>query len=261
MRRRASLAFLFCFATTLLLRAAPPLPESGVPFRRGEIHIDGKAGDSGWENAVPLRIDSSPLDRENSVDVPFTEVRLAYDDTMLYVAFFCLDHDIRCSGTKRDDPLHTGDVVEIFLDVSGDFRRIWEVQFNASGLVRDVEYLFGGGETLFDADGLWVEMNQIHEYPGRDFPGIRHAAGFLHDSSGEETGWLIEAAFPRKAFASERVPSEIRVNFVRYDYSGVSREPLMAFWSSTVAGRPHRSPGRMGRLKFQPPRPEISKQR
>lgn len=250
MKKHSFPVFAFCLAA-IQLSAAPPLPEMEIPFREGTIVIDGKPGDSGWRNAAKLRIAFPPLDQDLTGDLPLTEVRIVYDDTKIYVAFFCRDEDIRSAGVKRDDPLHTGDVVEIFFDGSGDYRRIWEFQFNAAGLIRDVEYLFVGEMVLFDANGLWENMGQIREYPNHDLPGVCHAAGFLCDENGRKNGWLVETAFPRTALTGEPPRSELRANFVRYDYSDGNREPRMTFWSPTVSGRPHRSPGRLGSLIFR----------
>lgn len=238
----------------------PSLPECRVPFRTGAIVVDGKIEDDGWKEAERIRIDQPPLREtgKNRESVPFTEVWLTYDESALYVAFVCCDRDICPVGTMRDDPLHTGDVVEFFWDGAGDHRRILEFQFNPAGAIRDVEYLFSGKEPHFNEDGLWVEMKSVRENPGVDLTGIRHAAATFRGRDGRPAGWLVEIAFPLKELGKEVIRKgnenggNAAVNFVRYDYSTGIAAPVMRFWSPTVAGRPHRSPGRMGRLVFLP---------
>lgn len=237
--------------------AAPAPPETGVPFRAGAIEIDGRPDDPGWKAAAVLKLDRSPLGEPAAAPVPFTEIRLAYDETTLYVAFVCRDDDIR-PAAGPDGLLHTGDVAELFIDGTGDRRRFFELQFNPAGLLRGTEHFFTGTELRLDADGLWTEWDKVGERQDCILSELRHAAGMLRDGEGRICGWFVEAALPaeellrRTGRGSFEAGKRLLANFVRYDYAAGKAEPDMVFWSATVSGRPHRSPGRFGTLLLLP---------
>ena len=141
----------------------PAVPAVSVPFRSGEIAVDGTLGDTGWEKAAKIELTALPLNHQSgdSRRVPPTTVLLTYDENFLYIAFLCDDVRIVSAGEKYDDALHAGDVVETFVDGIGDHRQFFEIQQNASGLVRDVNYLFTGFNTVPDENGYLTDWNNI----------------------------------------------------------------------------------------------------
>lgn len=81
----------------------------------------------------------------------------------------------------------------------------------------------------------------------------------LRDGEGRICGWFVEAALPAEELlrrtgrgSFEAGENALLANFVRYDYAAGKAEPDMVFWSATVSGRPHRSPGRFGTLLLLP---------
>ena len=149
-------------------------------------------------------------------------------------------------------------MAELFIDGTGDRRRFFELQFNPAGLLRGTEHFFTGTELRLDADGLWTEWDKIGERQDCILSGLRHAAGMLRDGEGRVCGWFVEAALPaeellrRTGRGSFEAGKRLLANFVRYDYAAEKAEPDMVFWSATVSGRPHRSPGRFGTLLLLP---------
>ena len=235
--------------------AAPAVPSAEVPFRRGGIAIDGKPGDPGWKNAARIVLAAEPLNQRfgDYWATRPTTVLLAYDETFIYIAFLCRDDRIVTAGEKHDDALHAGDVAETFIDGTGDYRQFFEIQQNAAGLARDVNYLFTGFNNVPDEDGYLTDWNNIWEDICCDIRGLRFAGGKLADGS----GWFTELAIPapellRRSGRRQFAPGmTLRANFVRLDCSGENRSAAVS-WSPTVFGRPHRSPGRMGFLKLLP---------
>ena len=235
--------------------AVPALPAVSVPFRSGEIAVDGNFGDAGWEKAAKIELAALPLNHQSSDSrrVPPTAVLLTYDENFLYIAFLCEDDRIVPAGEKYDDALHAGDVVETFIDGIGDHRQFFEIQQNASGLARDVNYLYTGFNTVPDENGYLTDWNNIWDDLCCNIRNLRFAGRELPDG----TGWFTELAIPasellrrngKRQFAPGMV---LRANFVRLDcVSG--DESIAVSWSATVYGRPHRSPGRMGFLKLSP---------
>ena len=233
----------------------PAVPAVSVPFRSGEIAVDGNLGDTGWEKAAKIELTALPLNHQSgdSRRVPPTTVLLTYDENFLYIAFLCDDVRIVSAGEKYDDALHAGDVVETFVDGIGDHRQFFEIQQNASGLVRDVNYLFTGFNTVPDENGYLTDWNNIWDDLCCNIRNLRFAGRELPDG----IGWFTELAIPasellrrngKRQFAPGMV---LRANFVRLDCVD-GDESLAVSWSATVFGRPHRSPGRMGFLKLLP---------
>ena len=149
-------------------------------------------------------------------------------------------------------------MAELFIDGTGDRRRFFELQFNPAGLLRGTEHFFTGTELRLDADGLWTEWDKVGERQDCILSELRHAAGMLRDGEGRICGWFVEAALPaeellrRTGRGSFEAGKRLLANFVRYDYAAGKAEPDMVFWSATVSGRPHRSPGRFGTLLLLP---------
>ncbi len=234
----------------IALQAAEiPLPEVRVPLRRGEIKINGEGNDPGWKNAAVIRLDKGPIGTapEKKNTNRSAEVRLTYDSSFLYVSFFCLDSEVLPAGEKRDDKLHAGDVVEIFIDGTGDGRQFYEIQLNAKALVRDVNYLFTGKELKLNEHGICTDMGNMWDDPAFNLAELKVAAKLLPE------GYRVECAIPAKDLMRRRgkdiltAGDRLRANFVQLDYEK-DGSCVMSYWSATMAGRPHRSPGRMGTL-------------
>ena len=259
MRLRCQLPVLLLLALAAGAGAADaantdPVPAVTVPRRQQAITIDGKPGDPGWSGAARIQLDRSPFGQDFSElwrERP-TTVYLTYDGDGLYLAFDCKKPGPPFSfGTQRDDNLYRGDAVEVFLDAVGDHRQHYELQFNAAGQILDALFLYtGSGPIQPDADGLntdWGNQWDCREYTMRN---LRSAASVQPD------GWYVEVAIParelnRRTGGGPLRPGQRLVgNFLRIEHLGEGRSAT-ANWSSTVPGRPHRSPGRMGELRLE----------
>ena len=81
-----------------------------------------------------------------------TEVRLAYDDANLYVAFRCIEDQmdmLKCDQTKRDASLNKDDSVSIMLDPGNTHRSYFHISANAAGVQSDSK-----GKAKWD--GVWL---------------------------------------------------------------------------------------------------------
>lgn len=236
----------------------PPPPEARIPFRNGEIAIDGKADDPGWQHAAAIRLDRPPFGETTKLRP--AEVRMVWDGAFLYLLFSCADSDLLPAGEKRDDALHAGDAVEIFLDGVGDGRQFYEIQLNPAGLVCDINHFFTGETVKLDGDGLYTDWTNVWDDPGFELAGLRVAAA--SDAAGYRIECAIPAAAPlrrlnrRKLAAGDR----FRANFIRLD-RGPDGDCAVGCWSPTVPGRPHRSPGRMGILILDAANNQSSKEK
>ena len=193
------------------------------------------------ETSGPLTLDDeawSELSRVDLVDAETgappgqpTRVRVAMDDGGLRVRFDCRDEEPRATLRRRDEPLWTEDVVEVFLASGGETpRRYAEVQVNPLG-------------TLFDAivrnpDGTRERMEVD---AGWDWPGIEWRAERTPE------GWAAVLRLPWVAGLVER-GTHFRGNFYRIDRPPNS-PPEHSAWSPTLRTRPDfHVPERFGHL-------------
>jgi hypothetical protein len=147
---------------------------------RGAIEIDGVLAEAAWdraERAGPFvrSLDGRPCAAQ-------TVARLLWDDDHLYVAFQAEDPDITTPFAKDDQPLYTSNVVEIFLNPSGDLKRYDEIELAPSN-------------ALFDASFTGRRQGMDLSWSS----GARHAVhldGTLNDSRDVDRGWTAELAIP-----------------------------------------------------------------
>jgi hypothetical protein len=111
-----------------------------------------------------------------------TDARLLWDDDMLYVAFQAEDPDVSTRFARDDDPLYTSNVVEIFLNPSGD-------------LVGYVEIEVAPSNALFDASFSGRRQNMDLSWSSRALHAV-HVDGTLNDSRDVDRGWTVELAIP-----------------------------------------------------------------
>jgi hypothetical protein len=144
------------------------------------IAIDGVLAEAAWdraERAGPFvrSLDGQPCSAR-------TVARLLWDDDNLYVAFQAEDPDISTPFSRDDEPLYTSNVVEIFLNPSGDLRRYDEIELAPSN-------------ALFDASFTGRRQGMDLSWSSRARHAV-HLDGTLNDSRDVDRGWTAELAIP-----------------------------------------------------------------
>jgi len=117
-------------------------------------HIDGHLDDAIWQS-VPANTtftQSFPKDGEAPSDP--TQVKVAYDDDMLYVAIHCEQHVPVVARLTRRDREIDGDRVSIDLDTSADRRAAFHFQVSAAGVMVD-GLRYDDTELITDWDEVW----------------------------------------------------------------------------------------------------------
>lgn len=130
----------------------------------GQIAVDGKLDDEVWNRATPLPplVQGSP--RFGFAATHPTDVKLAYDERGIYVAFDCHDDpdDIQGAFFLRDRETNS-DRVFFEIDPTGRGNTGFSFLVNAAGAIadaqiyREVEY-----ERLWD--GVWTSGAHVHEH-------------------------------------------------------------------------------------------------
>lgn len=209
--------------------------------------------DAAWQRAATITGLCPPIVTNNVVPpAPQpTTVRLLWDPQFLYVAFDCADTNITFTANrKHDDDLYREDVVEVFLDGFGNGRQFVEIQVNPAGVNLDLLYLFTGTPQFTPQHRLTQEYCATDRWGFRewDMKDLRTTA------QRTPTGWRAVLAIPAAVIMKRRghtefFPTEIRANFVRYDW--VAGQLIQQSWSPVLHGCPHISPTLMGRLRLQ----------
>jgi hypothetical protein len=168
-------------------------PSIVISRAAGEIKIDGELLDPGWRGAAKADnfAEHNPGDQiKPEVD---TEVLITYDDTNLYIAWFCYDDpaEVRATFTERDR-IFSDDFVMLLLDPFGEATHAYEIAANPYGIPGDL--------LLSTAAGEDISYNMIFETAGRI----------------TEFGWVVEMAIPFRSLNFPRQQEqEWRIDFWR----------------------------------------------
>jgi cellulose/xylan binding protein with CBM9 domain len=183
----------------------------GYLVRRGGVVVDGRLDEPAWR-------DATWSDRFVDIEGPRrpappleTRVKLAWDDTALYVGASLEEPDLWATQTVRDTVIFADNDFEMFLDPDGGTANYFEFEINAWGTVWDLRlarpYRDGGrAETGWDAVGLKsaVALDGTINHPGD-----------------RDRGWTVELAVPWAALG-RHPPAEgeqWRVNFSRVEWA------------------------------------------
>lgn len=165
----------------------------------GEIQVDGDLSENTWKNADVAKDFWEKWPAVKPGVNPKTEVRMAYDDNFLYVAFTCYDSSNYIIQTlKRDVDFFDSDGVSIVLDpVNG---RVNGFLFGISPLGVQSEGLLlpsGGNSISFDWDNKWFSATKTFQ-----------------------DHWTAEMAIPFKTLRYKEGIKEWGINFIRNEKKG-----------------------------------------
>lgn len=155
--RILSLAGTLIFALFAISDASPDesfqpnvRPVYHVARLKGEIRIDGRLNDSGWQG-LPRASNFTEQFPDNGARPPAqTEVMLTYDEDNLYIAFICYDPDassIRSSWSDRDN-IWSDDYMGMIFDTYGAGSWGYEIFVNPLGLQGDGLQVTSVGEDI-----------------------------------------------------------------------------------------------------------------
>ena len=147
----------------------------------GRIDVDGVLAESAWDRAARAGPFVRSLDGKPAGAA--TEARLLWDDDQLYIAFLCEDTNVGSPFVKDDEKLYTSNVVEIFLNPSGDGSRYDEIEVAPTNALFDASFSGGPRKGM---DLSWSSQ-------------ARHAVhvdGTLNEPRDVDRGWTVELAIP-----------------------------------------------------------------
>jgi hypothetical protein len=129
-----------------------------------KITVDGNFEEPVWALA-PIAsnfVQREPDEGTNATEQ--TEVRVAYDAAMLYLAIHAKDsqpNHVIISDLKKDYNTDTGDSITIALDTFRDGRNAYEFATNPAGAKWDAQMVNEGKEVNANWDGVWYVKSHI----------------------------------------------------------------------------------------------------
>jgi hypothetical protein len=144
------------------------------------LQIDGVLAEPDWDRAEKAGFVRSLDGKACSAA---TEARLLWDDAFLYVAFSSEDNNVGSPFVQDDDKLYTSNVVEIFLNPSGDSSRYDEIEVAPTNALFDASFSGGPRQGM---DLAW-SSHAKHAV---------HVDGTLNDPRDIDRGWTAELAIP-----------------------------------------------------------------
>ena len=202
--------------------------------------IDGNLDDKSWKAITPI----TPFLLATTATEATSETKasLCWDDTNLYVSFYCADNAIWGTLSKNDTPIFNEEVVEVFL--KPDLSKETYLEFEVSP--RNV---------LFDA-AIRVATDDAFFIEGRKWncEGFRTAVVVEGDpvvKSENDKWWQVEMAIPFKSLGRQTPKQgEIwRANLYRIEHGDYDE---FQAWSPTLTNPPsYHVPKRFGKLLFK----------
>lgn len=183
-------------ALTLILCACTRSGGEYVVHRApAPIVVDGILSEAAWDKAAIAGPFVRSLDGKPATAA--TEARLLWDDEYLYVAFQSEDPNVAGKFFHDDEPLYTSNVVEIFVNPSGDGARYDEIEVAPTNALFDAS--FSGGP----------RQNMNLAWSSRARHAV-HVDGTLNDAHDVDRGWTVELAIPFAALTGMDKPKPAR---------------------------------------------------
>lgn len=141
----------------------PALPRLAAVRLTGSIRIDGKMDESAWASATAASNFTQVDPSEGQPATERTELRVLYDDDALYVGARMFDrepHKIRAHLARRDEPLWSTDLVELYIDAYYNRLSGYVFRITPASAIRDAAVLEQGGQDN-SWDAVWESAATI----------------------------------------------------------------------------------------------------
>lgn len=175
----------------------PSGPVLRVPRAKAPIVIDGEFEDEAWHEPA---LSGAFLDAEGAAARPHSELRLAWDDSGLYLALYAADENIEEKDPVPDGPLWKADAFHLVFEVDGEERQL---DIAPHGAVTDGVRRGGG-----PVDYAWQSGVRV----GSDVDGT------VNDRTDDDEEWVEEVHVPWAALGvAGKVGDHVTVRASRCD--------------------------------------------
>ena len=165
------------------LGLAQDLPSYDIHRSAGPIDIDGRLDETAWKKAAP--VGDFHFNWWTSGEKEKTVAKVLWDDTNLYVGYYCYDKHISADVTRRHGPVSRDDCVEVFIapDTS-QVTSYFNFEFNALGTILD-RSPHADRSSTWNGEGVQVAID---------------IKGTLNQETDQDTLWTAEIALPFAVF-------------------------------------------------------------
>ncbi|TMW64954.1 hypothetical protein Poli38472_009121 [Pythium oligandrum] len=196
-------------------------------LQNGWLTIDGVLNESAWE-AVPFSSSFLDIQGRRHWSQPWftTQVKMRYDDTMLYIGAYLEETAIWANETKRNSVVFHDNDFEVFVDPDGTTHNYKEIEVNALNTTWNLwlnkPYRNGGHENS-------TRVDPAHGFDmfGHGFESAVHVDGAVNDATQRLHYWTVEMALPLAQLAlhtqqEKTMPPQPnthwRINFSRVEW-------------------------------------------
>jgi len=180
-----------------------------------------------------------------------TRAKFAWDPNHLYVLVESVGPRPASPFTRHDELLHQADAIELFLDVTGNRRRIVEVQVSPDNITADYLHVWDKKPT-YPAHRIDADFYRAHHRADLawDVRGLRTRSELAPAGDGL-TRWTVLMAVPLSEILSAdgltpplRPGQTLYVNVMRYAYTGEGDRRTLRHYNLIPVrqGCPHQSP-------------------
>jgi hypothetical protein len=180
-----------------------------------------------------------------------TRAKFAWTPDHLYVLIESVGLRPASPFTRHDELLHQADVVELFLDVTGERRRIVEIQVSPNNVTTDYLHVWNARPD-YQTDRIDVDFYRENHHVDLawNLQGVRTLSGVEPAGNGQ-TRWTTMMAIPLAGLlVEEGLPPALRpgqnlyVNVLRYAYSGEGDARMFRQYNLIPVrhGCPHQTP-------------------
>ena len=204
------------------------LPRYEIRRASGPIVIDGKLDEAAWQRAAP--VGDFHFNWWTSGEKEQTVAKLLWDDSHLYVSYYCYDKHIAGEVTERHGPVSRDDAVEIFVSPNPEKpRNYYGFEMNVIGTMLN----------FLRAD--WYKGPFHWEPSGVRFRTSYHGLPVKRDAA-EDTHWVLELAIPWENFARDAAhtpPQSGDVWRLNLNRAGGKTNAQYSTWSPVKTEKPN----------------------
>lgn len=175
--------------------------------------VDGKLDDPIWQQIEPITDFTQQVPDEGAEPTEKTEVRMAYDERNLYIAFRAFDREpakIARKVMRRDFGAVVSDLVSVVIDPFGREQDGLYFQVNPNGAVGD------------------GKLDSTSQSPSMDWDTLWDAAANVDD-----LGWSAEMAIPFQSLTFDPSITDWAINFGRV----IIRRQERIRWTAAIRNR------------------------
>lgn len=200
-----------------------------------KIVLDGILDEDDWTSAPVTGDFAFPW--HESGEQEQTEVKMLWDDTFLYIAYYCHDKHITASHYTVNSATYNDDCVELFWNPAPeDGSDYFMFEINCIGVPK----------SLRRSDRITVMLPYISQ----------SINGTLNDDTDTDTGWVIEMAVRFGEYTeigAAETPEPGTIWRVGLNRCGGKTNPQYSQWSPSQTDRPNfHSPDDFGFITFSP---------